>query len=112
MYVYLTSICNPSAINQQVETVKSTFCDGIAHATGDGVTGISIADTLTSFYVLVSVHFGDLQSPTITQSERAITFAIMQLVGSKTSQRLEEIGEGSLTLLPTDPEDMVIRLEA
>ncbi|KAH8167415.1 hypothetical protein CIB48_g807 [Xylaria polymorpha] len=31
---------------------------------------------------------------------------VMQLVGSKTSQRLEEVGEGSLTLLPTDPEDM------
>ncbi|KAI0020902.1 hypothetical protein F4780DRAFT_319186 [Xylariomycetidae sp. FL0641] len=30
----------------------------------------------------------------------------MQLVGSKTSQRLEEIGEGSVSLLPTDPEDM------
>ncbi|KAI0148411.1 hypothetical protein GGR57DRAFT_240214 [Xylariaceae sp. FL1272] len=30
----------------------------------------------------------------------------MQLVGSKSSQRLEEVGEGSLTLLPTDPEDM------
>ncbi|KAI1277709.1 hypothetical protein F5Y07DRAFT_362667 [Xylaria sp. FL0933] len=30
----------------------------------------------------------------------------MQLVGSKTSQRLEEVGEGSVTLLPTDPEDM------
>ncbi|KAI0594876.1 hypothetical protein F4775DRAFT_415828 [Biscogniauxia sp. FL1348] len=30
----------------------------------------------------------------------------MQLVGSKSSQRLEEIGEGSVTLLPTDPEDM------
>ncbi|KAI1822497.1 pelota [Xylaria intraflava] len=30
----------------------------------------------------------------------------MQLVGSKSSQRLEEIGEGSLTLLPVEPEDM------
>ncbi|KAI5919025.1 hypothetical protein F4810DRAFT_525313 [Camillea tinctor] len=30
----------------------------------------------------------------------------MQLVGSKSSQRLEEIGEGSVTLLPVDPEDM------
>ncbi|KAI1339359.1 hypothetical protein F5Y15DRAFT_86370 [Xylariaceae sp. FL0016] len=30
----------------------------------------------------------------------------MQLVGSKSSQRLEEIGEGSVSLLPTDPEDM------
>lgn len=33
----------------------------------------------------------------------------MQLVGSKSSQRLEEVGEGSLTLLPTDPEDMVTK---
>jgi protein pelota len=31
----------------------------------------------------------------------------MQLVGTKSSQRLDDIGEGSLTLLPTDPEDMV-----
>ncbi|KAI2638318.1 pelota [Xylaria nigripes] len=30
----------------------------------------------------------------------------MQLVGAKTSQRLEEVGEDSLTLLPTEPEDM------
>ncbi|KAI5860490.1 hypothetical protein GGS23DRAFT_599308 [Durotheca rogersii] len=30
----------------------------------------------------------------------------MQLVGSKSSQRLDEIGEGSVTLLPIDPEDM------
>ncbi|KAI0392323.1 hypothetical protein F5Y17DRAFT_365179 [Xylariaceae sp. FL0594] len=30
----------------------------------------------------------------------------MQLVGLKKSQILEEIGEGSVTLLPTDPEDM------
>ncbi|CAJ2506603.1 Uu.00g077890.m01.CDS01 [Anthostomella pinea] len=30
----------------------------------------------------------------------------MQLVGSKRSQRLEDIGEGSVSLLPTDPEDM------
>ncbi|KAI8957019.1 hypothetical protein F5Y11DRAFT_114925 [Daldinia sp. FL1419] len=30
----------------------------------------------------------------------------MQLVGSKASQRLDEIGEGSVTLLPVEPEDM------
>ncbi|OTA95649.1 hypothetical protein M434DRAFT_393500 [Hypoxylon sp. CO27-5] len=30
----------------------------------------------------------------------------MQLVGSKSSQRLDEIGEGSVTLLPVEPEDM------
>ncbi|KAI1098870.1 hypothetical protein F4804DRAFT_323575, partial [Jackrogersella minutella] len=30
----------------------------------------------------------------------------MQLVGSKASQRLDEIGEGSVTLLPIEPEDM------
>ena len=31
----------------------------------------------------------------------------MLLVGSKKSQRLEEIGEDSVSLLPTEPEDMV-----
>ncbi|KAI2636572.1 hypothetical protein GGS26DRAFT_501418 [Hypomontagnella submonticulosa] len=30
----------------------------------------------------------------------------MQLVGSKASQRLDDIGEGSVTLLPVEPEDM------
>ncbi|KAK7963798.1 hypothetical protein PG996_008516 [Apiospora saccharicola] len=30
----------------------------------------------------------------------------MQLVGSKSSQRLNDIGEGSVTLLPVEPEDM------
>ncbi|KAI1393266.1 uncharacterized protein F4822DRAFT_6009 [Hypoxylon trugodes] len=30
----------------------------------------------------------------------------MQLVGSKASQRLDEMGEGSVTLLPIEPEDM------
>ncbi|KAI0840358.1 hypothetical protein F5Y06DRAFT_238222 [Hypoxylon sp. FL0890] len=30
----------------------------------------------------------------------------MQLVGSKASQHLDELGEGSVTLLPTEPEDM------
>ena len=35
----------------------------------------------------------------------------MQLVGSKASQRLDEIGEGSVTLLPVEPEDMVSQLD-
>ncbi|KAI0138740.1 hypothetical protein F4776DRAFT_619768 [Hypoxylon sp. NC0597] len=30
----------------------------------------------------------------------------MQLVGSKSSQRLDDIGEGGVTLLPVEPEDM------
>ncbi|KAI0887661.1 uncharacterized protein GGS22DRAFT_157802 [Annulohypoxylon maeteangense] len=30
----------------------------------------------------------------------------MQLIGSKASQRLDEIGEGNVTLLPIEPEDM------
>lgn len=34
----------------------------------------------------------------------------MLLVGAKKSQRLEEIGEDSVSLLPTEPEDMVCSL--